>query len=300
MDRLDELGVFLAVLDAGSLAAAARSLGRSPPAVTRILAGLEARIGERLIERTTRKLAATEAGRRLAEDARRVLAAYDAAVAREHGGALRGGLRVTAPLVFGRRHVTPVVAAFLARHPQLSIELQLHDRNLDLIDEGLDVAVRIGALADSSLVARRVGQVRRLVVAAPDYLRRRGEPQAPDELAAHEVVFSNARGVAPEWRFGPPTSPTTVRLKPRLSINDVEAVLTAVRAGHGLTQALSYQVAEDLQAGRLVRLLRAHEPAAVPVQLVTPSARHMPQKVRAFLDHAAAELSKLEVLKSER
>jgi DNA-binding transcriptional LysR family regulator len=300
MDRLDELAVLLAVLDAGSLAGAARRLGRSPPAVTRILAGLEARTGERLIERTTRKLAPTEAGRRLAEDARRLLAAYQAAIAREHAGVLRGALRVTAPLVFGRRHMTPAVAGFVALHPQLSVELQLHDRNLDLIEEGLDVAVRIGALADSSLVARRVGAVRRVVVAAPDYVRRRGAPESPADLAAHEVLHSNARGLPPEWRFGPPGAPASVRLRPRLSVNDVEAVLTAVRAGHGITQALSYQVAEDLAAGRLVRLLRDHEPATVPVQLVTPSARHMPPRVRAFLDYAAAELAKLPVLKAER
>jgi DNA-binding transcriptional LysR family regulator len=299
MDRLDELSVFLAVLDAGGLAAAARSLGRSPPAVTRILAALEARIGERLIERTTRKLAPTEAGRRLAEDARRVLAAYDAALFREDAEELKGSLRVTAPLVFGRRHVTPVVASFLQLHPRLAVELLLHDRNLDLIDEGLDVALRIGALADSSLVARRVGEVRRLLVAAPDYVRRRGAPDTPADLAAHAAILSNARGLAPEWRFGPHGAASSVRLAPRLTINDIEAVLAVVRDGHGVTQALSYQVADDLKAGRLVRLLRAYEPAPVPVQLVTLSARHMPRRIRAFLDHAAAELSKLPVLRPE-
>jgi DNA-binding transcriptional LysR family regulator len=299
MDRLDEFSVFLAVLDAGGLAAAARSLGRSPPAVTRILAALEARVGERLIERTTRRLAPTEAGRRLAEDARRVLAAYDAALFPDDAEDLRGSLRITAPLVFGRRHVAPVIASFLELHPRLSIELLLHDRNLDLIDEGLDVAVRIGALADSSLVARRVGEVRRLLVAAPDYVRRRGEPATPADLAAHAAIFSNARGLAPEWRFGPQGSASSVRLAPHLMINDVEAVLGVVRDGHGVTQALSYQVADDLQAGRLVRLLRGYEPAPVPVQLVTLSARLMPRRTRAFLDHAAAGLSRLPVLRPE-
>jgi DNA-binding transcriptional LysR family regulator len=300
VDRLDELGVLLAVLEEGSLSAAARRLGRSPPAVTRILAALEARVGERLVERSTRRLAATEAGRRLGEDARRLLAAYDAALFREDAGVLRGSLRVTAPLVFGRRYVTPVISGFLELHPSLAIELQLQDRNLDLIDEGLDVAVRIGRLADSTLLARRVGEVRRVLVAAPNYVARRGAPTAPAELFSHTLFYSNARGLAPEWRFGPESASTSVRLKPRLTINDVEAVLTAVRAGHGVTQALSYQVAEDLEAGRLVRLLRDFEPAAVPVQLVTPSARHMPSKTRAFLDHAAAELSKLPVLQPDR
>jgi DNA-binding transcriptional LysR family regulator len=299
MDRLDELATFLAVLDAGSLAAAGRSVGRSPPAVTRILAGLEARVGERLIERTTRKLAPTEAGRRLADEARRVLAAYEAAVFPEDAGVLRGALRVTAPLVFGRRHVTPVIASFLEIHPRLSVELQLHDRNLDMIEEGLDVAVRIGALADSGLIVRRVGEVRSVIVAAPAYLERRGEPATPAELARHETIFSNARSIAPEWRLAGPGRGATVRLKPRFTINDVEAVLTAVRAGHGITRALSYQVADDLASGRLVRLMRDYEPPPVPVQLVTPSAQHMPPKTRAFLDHAAAELAKLPVLRPD-
>lgn len=300
MDRIDELAVFVAVLEAGSLAAAARRLGRSPPAVTRILGTLEGRVGTRLIERTTRKLAPTEAGRRLAEEARRVLAAYEVAVAPEDAGVLRGTLKVTSPLVFGRRHVTPVVSSFLDAHPELSAELLLHDRNLDLIEEGLDAAVRIGPLADSGLVVRKVGEVRRVVVAAPAYLERRGAPARPGDLAAHQTIYSNARGLAPEWSFGGTARRALVRFRPRLTINDVDAVLAAVRDGHGLTQALSYQVAEDLAAGRLVRLLTGFEPAPLPVQLVTPSARHMPPKTRAFLDHAAERLSRLPVLQAER
>jgi DNA-binding transcriptional LysR family regulator len=296
MDRLDELRVFLAVIDNGGLAAAGRRLGRSAPAMTRILASLEARVGARLIERTTRKLAPTEAGRRLAEEARGVLAAYDAAMAPDEANVLRGGLRITAPVVFGRRHMAEVVASFLEAHPQLTVQLVLNDRNLDLIDEGLDAALRIGALADSGLVARRVGEVRRMIVAAPDYLRRRGAPERPADLAEHEVIYSNAREQAPEWRFGGTGRGAVVRLRPRLQINEIDAVLGAVRSGYGITQALSYQVAEDLAAGRLVRLLVAHEPPAAPVHLVTPSARHMPAKTRAFLDHAAAQLSRLPVL----
>lgn len=299
MDRLDELAVFVAVLEAGSLAAAARRLGRSAPAVTRILSALEARVGARLIERTTRKLAPTEAGRRLADEARRVLSAYEAAIAPEEAGVLRGTLRITAPLVFGRRHVTPVVSSFLEAHPELAVELTLHDRNLDLIEEGLDVAVRIGVLADSGLIVRKVGEVRRVLVAAPAYLARFGAPRRPADLAAHRTICSTARGLPPEWRFGGPGKGVLVRLKPRLSINEIDAVLTAVRDGHGLTHALSYQVAEDLAAGRLVRLLKAFEPPPLPVQLVTPSARHMPAKTRAFLDHAAARLAGLPVLQPE-
>lgn len=296
MDRLDELSVFMAVLEAGGLAAAARKLRRSPPSVTRTLNALEARMGVRLVERTTRRLAPTEAGRRLTEEARRVLAAYDEAVRREEGGPLHGTLIVTAPVVFGRRHMTPVVGAFLDLHPQVKVELILNDRNVDLIEAGVDVALRIGALADSGLVARKVGQVRRVVVASPDYLARRGMPTKPADLAAHDVIYTASLGPAPEWRFGG-LRPQATRLAPRFTVNDVEATLSALHAGHGIGRALSYQVAEDLAAGRLARLLADHEPEPLPVQLVTPSARLAPAKTRAFLDHAAARLSGLEVLR---
>ncbi len=259
MDRLDELAVLVTVLEAGGLAAAGRKLRRSPAAVTRSLAGLEARLGVRLIERTTRRLAPTEAGRRLADQARRVLADYETAVSPEPGdGALRGRLAVTAPLVFGRRHVTAVVTSFLERHPGLGVDLRLNDRNLDMIEEGLDVAVRIGPLADSGLLVRRVGEVRRLTVAAPDYLARAGTPMRPGDLASHQVVLILTRPELEDWRF------------------------------RGASER-----------EEVVRLLPAFEPAPLPVQLVAPSGRLMPPKVRAFLDHAAAELGRLPVLRAE-
>lgn len=292
MDRLDELQTFLAVLDAGSLAGAARRLRRSPPAVTRTLSALEARVGARLVERTTRKLSVTDAGRRLADDARGVLAGYEAAIAREEAGPLRGPLRISAPLVFGRRHAAPVLARFLDAHPGVTAELVLNDRNLDLVDEGLDVAVRIGALSDSSLIVRRVGEVRRLVVAAPGYLARRGAPGRPGDLADHEIVHSSTQPGPPEWRFGG----EIVRVKPRLMINAIEAVVAEAVAGRGVTRVFSYQVAEELADGRLVRLLEPFEPEPIPVQLVTTSARLMPARVRAFLDFAAAELGRLAVV----
>ena len=302
MDRLDELAVFLAILDAGGLARGGLRLGRSPAAVTRALAALEARAGVRLVERTTRKLAPTEAGRRLADQARRVLADYAAAVSAETGaGPLRGRIGVTAPLVFGRRHVTPMVTAFLDAHPQTSVELQLSDRYLDLIDEHLDVAVRIGPLADSALVARKVGEVRRVTAAAPAYLARAGTPRTPADLADHATLQTISRPVAPEWRYrGRDGRDLAVRIAPRLSVSDVDATLAAARDGHGITRALSYQVAEDLAAGRLVRLLTAFEPPPLPVQLVAPSLRLAPARVRALLDHAAAALAALPVLQPAR
>lgn len=292
MDRLDELAVFMGVLETGGFAAAARKLGRSPPSVTRIVAGLEARAGARLIERTTRKLSPTEAGRVLAQKARGLLAAYDEALAPAEDGPLRGLITITAPLVFGRRHLTPVVAGFLDLHPQVSVDLVLHDRNLDLIEGQIDLALRIGALADSGLVARKVGEVRRVLVASPDYLARRGSPTRPAELADHEIVFSGIQAGATEWRF----RDQAVRLTPRLSVNEIDAALIALRAGHGIGRPLSYQVAQDLTSGALVRLLPQFEPDPLPVQLVAPS-RHVSKKVRAFLDHAAEALGRLAVIR---
>jgi DNA-binding transcriptional LysR family regulator len=294
MDRLDELAVFVAVLETGSLAGAARRLRRSAPAVTRTLAALEARVGARLVERTTRKLAVTEAGQRLAEAARPVLAGYDAAVAPSEAGPLRGHLRVSAPLVFGRRHMAPVLAAFLDDHADVTGELVLNDRNLDLVDEQLHVTLRIGALPDSSLVARKVGEVRRVVVAAPGYLAGRATPRTPAELAGHETIFSSTQPGPSEWRFA---HGDAVRLRPRLMINAVEPVVAAAVEGRGITRVFSYQVADELADGRLVRLLADHEPEPIAVQLVTPSARFTLPRVRAFLDFAVEALERLPVIR---
>jgi DNA-binding transcriptional LysR family regulator len=296
MDRLDELRLLLAILDGGSLAAAGRRLGLSPPAVTRAVAGMEERLGLRLLDRTTRRLAPTEAGQRLADHARRLLADYGEAMAAAAGeaSAPRGRLRIAAPLVFGRRHVAPVVTDFLAAHPAVSAELFLSDRAVDLVEEGIDVAIRVGALAESALVARRVGQLRRVVAASPAYLARRGTPATPAELAAHETVLFSALGGAPEWRFG---DGTAVRIAPRFIVTQAEAAVAAAVAGHGIVGALSYQMAEELADGRLVRLLRAYEPPPAPVQIVFPTARLMVPRLRAFLDLAVPRLAALPVLR---
>jgi DNA-binding transcriptional LysR family regulator len=298
MDRLDELAVFVAILDAGSLTGAARRLRRSAPAVTRALAALEARLGARLIERSTRRLTPTEAGRRLGADARRALAAYGDALRPSVDAGPRGLLRITAPLIFGRRHVTPVVASFLAAYPSMQAELVLADRNLDLLEEELDVALRIGPPAEGLPRSHLVGEVRRVVVASPDYLRAHGEPATPAALARHAVVHVVSRPTPPEWRFRIAGRERVVRLVPRLTVNEIEAALVAVRAGHGIARVLSYQVAEELAAGALVRLLRTYEPPALPVSLVAASAEP-PPRVRAFLQHAVPELSALAVVQAK-
>lgn len=301
MDRLDEIRLLPAILEGGSLAEAGRRLGLSPPAVTRALAGLEERLGVRLVDRTTRHLAPTEAGRRLADHARRLLADYEEAMAEAAGEAAapRGRLRIAAPLVFGRRHVAPIVTDFLDAQPAVTAELVLSDRPVDLVEEGVDVALRIGALAEGALVARRVGQLRRVLVACPDYLARHGTPQRPEELAGHETVLFSSLGAAPEWRFAAPGggAEEVVRIAPRLVVTQAEAAVAAACAGRGLVRALSYQVADELADGRLVRLLRAWEPPPVPVQLVFPTARLMAPRLRAFLDLAAPRLAALAVLR---
>ncbi len=296
MDRLDELAIFAAIVETGSLAAAGRRLRRSPPAVTRALAALEERAGARLVERTTRRLAPTEAGRELAEEARRLVSDYDTALTKLANAPIKGLVRITAPAVFGRRHVTPIVASFLDRHPATEVELVLNDRNIDLIDNDIHVAVRIGPLADSTLVARRVGSVRRILVAAPAYLERRGTPATLADLAGHDAIFGLPQRGGDEWRFGPGDRGPLLRFVPRLRVNDVSAMLHAVRAGRGIGRPLSYQVARDLDAGVLVRLMQDFEPGALPVQLVVPGGRHMAPRVRAFLDHAVEAFADLAVI----
>ena len=303
MDRLDQFTVFTAIIDTGSLAAAARRLRRSPPAVTRSLTALEKCIGLRLVERTTRRLAPTDAGLRLAERARQVLAEYANAVgdvSERRDAPLEGLLRVTAPTLFGRWHVTPLAASFLDIHPRLRIELVLTNRNVDLIEEGLDVAVRIGPLSSSGLVARRVGQVRRVTCASPSYLSDRGRPRRPRDLVRHDIVYDSHRPTPVIWQFRASGPDRLVRINPRLMTTDVEAVHLAIKAGHGIGRALSYQVADDFRSGTLVRILEQFEPSPLPVHVVVPTAQHMRRSVRAFLDHISRALSSLRVVREQQ
>jgi DNA-binding transcriptional LysR family regulator len=289
MDRVDGIAVFAEVAERGSFAAAARQLNRSPAAVTRAVAELEARLGVRLLNRTTRAVSMTEAGQRFLAGAQRVLADLreieQAAVGQ--GDAPRGELRVTAPIVFGRRHVLPLVTEFLGRFPEVAIRLALLDRSVDLVEEGFDVAVRIGELSDTSAIATRVGAVRRMVIAAPAYLERRGQPMTPNELVSHDVVsFAGIDGVA-RWAFG---GDIEAPIRPRLIVSTAEAAIDAAVSGFGITRVLSYQIGDALARQSLVRLLREHEPADVPIHLVYPDGRHPPPKLRAFIDFVVPRL----------
>ena len=299
MDRLAELAVLAAILDTGSLAGAARRLRRSPPAVTRTLATLEERVGTRLLQRSTRQLTPTEAGRRLATHARQLLTDYEQAVTglKENQQApINGMLRITAPSLFGRMHVAPLVFDFLDAHPGIRVDLVLTNRDLDMIEDGIDVAVRIGPLERVGLIAHRVGHVRRVLSASPEYIASRGRPRAPRDLLKHDIVHNWTRPSPVEWRFRSSGRDLVVRPTPRLMTTEVDALLVAIRAGRGIGRTLSYQVAADWASGALVRLLREFESPPMPVHLVVSRARHIPRSVRAFLDHAAPALEALRVI----
>lgn len=292
MDRLQAMTAFLAVADGSGFAAAARKLKLSPPVVTRAVAELEARLGARLLTRTTRVVRVTEAGARYADDCRRILAAVGEAEAAATGthATPRGHLTVTAPVLFGAMYVMPIVTTYLERYPEVDAACWFIDRVVNLVDEGVDVAVRIGELPDSSLHAVRVGQVRRVICAAPAYLARCGTPATPAELAQHRIV--NAGGVtpSPDWRVNDRGSSRSVKLRPQLTTTSNDAAIAAALSGFGLTRVLSYQVAQHLREGRLKRVLAEFEAAPLPVQVVHREGRHASQKVRAFVDAAVAAL----------
>jgi len=289
MDRIDNVAVFAEVADRGSFAKAARHLNRSPAAVTRAVAELEARLGVRLLNRTTRVVSVTEPGQRFLAGARRVLADLteieQAAIGQ--GIAPRGELRLTAPIVFGRRHVLPLVTDFLTQFPEVSVRLALFDRPVDLVEEGIDAAIRIGTLGNTSAIATRVGALRRVVVAAPVYLKRRGMPKAPRDIATHDTIaFLGMDGVE-RWVFA---GGVEAPIKPRLIVNTAEAAVDAAVSGFGITRMLSYQAADALSDKLLVRLLRDHEGDEIPVHVVYPDGRHPPPKLRAFLDALVPQL----------
>jgi len=291
MDRADSLAMFAEVAEHGSFAEAARRLGRSPAAVTRGIADLETRLNVRLFNRTTRAVSLTDAGQRLFAGAKRVLADLDEIerAAAGAGTAPRGELRVTAPILFGRLHVAPLVREFLERFPDVSVTLALIDRPVDLVEEGLDVALRIGALAESSAIATRVGAMPRVVVASPDYLAQHGTPQVPADVAGHAVVvFAGMFGE--RWTFREGAGETSIAIKPRLTVNTAEAAVDAARASFGLTRVLGYQAADDIGRSTLVRLLKAHELDALPIHLLYPGGRYPPPKLRAFLDFVTPRL----------
>lgn len=290
MDKLKAMATFVRIVEAGSLSAAAGASGQSAASVVRSLAALEKHLGVRLLNRNTRRLALTDEGTEFLAWSRRILAEFDEIEhsfdARRHSPG--GLLRLTAPVEFGRRHVAPLVNAFLAQHPAMRVELILLDRMVDLLEEGLDLAVRIGQLPDSSMVAVPLGRTRHVVCASPDYLRAAGQLPHPSALCEHDcIVFAQQGG---EWHFIDGGEALTVPVPARLGTNQVQAASLACVQGLGIARLLHYQVAAELADGQLVRLLREFEPPELPVQLVYPHSRLLSSRVRSFIDWMAGRL----------
>jgi DNA-binding transcriptional LysR family regulator len=284
--------VFVAVAEEESFAAAARRLRMSPPAVTRAIAFLEERLGVRLLTRTTRLVRTTDAGSRYLEDARRILLEADEADEAAAGinATPRGQLAVTAPVLFGKIYVMPIITAYQTTFKETTVSALFVDRVVNLLDEGLDVGIRIGALPDSSLRAIRVGQVRRVVCAAPAYLKKYGTPRIPADLAQHPVVAATSVSAGSEWTFAKGKEKVRVRLGPRILVNTNDSALEAAKSGFGLTRLISYQVAKELAAGTLTAVLTDFEDASLPVHVIHREGRHGSAKVRSFVDLAVERL----------
>jgi DNA-binding transcriptional LysR family regulator len=286
MDRIDAMTAFVAVADLQGFAPAARKLGLSPSGVTRLIAALEDRLGARLLQRTTRSVTLTDVGARYLERARRILADVEEAEisAQAERTQPSGRLVVSAPIGFGRIHVSPIMSAYLKRYPEVGGELRLSDRMINLVEDGVDLAVRIGHLADSSLVARSVGDMRRIVVASKDYLKRRGEPGTPAEIAAHDTIQFGALSTASDWHFVADGREVRVACTPRFITNSADAAIWHAEQGGGLTRVLAYQAAEAIKAGRLKIVLATFEPPPLPIHVVYPTSRLLSAKVRTFVD----------------
>lgn len=292
MDRLDAMSILHAVVETGNLSAAGRRLGVPLSTVSRKVSDLEAHLGARLLIRSTRSISLTEVGKAYVLATRRILedlAEAERAAAGEYA-VVKGELVITAPIVFGRLHILPIVTDFLQAYPETDVKLVLVDRLLHLADEHIDLALRIATLPDSSDVAVKVGTIRRVVCASPSYMERRGRPQNPAELADHDVVTFSAFALSEAWTFGSGAAARPATPRSRLTVNTAEAAIDAAIAGVGMTRVLSYQIAEAVRAGRLVTVLDDHAPDPVPVSLVYRGQEMLPRKLRAFINFATPRL----------
>ncbi len=286
MDRIDAMQAFVAVADLQGFAPAARKLGLSPSGVTRLIAALEDRLGARLLQRTTRQVALTDVGARYLERVRRILADVEEAEGSAQAERTRpsGRLVVSAPIGFGRLHVSPVMSAYLTRYPGVSGELRLSDRMINLVEDGVDLAIRIGHLPDSSLVARQVGEMRRIVVASSAYLKRHGEPGTPHAIASHQTIQFGATAAQPDWHFVEDGREVRVACAPRFTTNSADAAIQYAEQGGGLTRVLAYQAADAIKGSRLRIVLQKFEQPPLPIHVVYPTSRLLSAKVRTFID----------------
>lgn len=292
MDRLDAMSVLVTAVDAGSLSAASRKLGMPLATVSRKVSELEGRLRTRLVNRTSRRLELTDAGRSYVAACRQVLEDVDEAERAATGEytTAKGSLVITAPIVFGRLHVLPVVADFLRAFPAVDVRLVLSDRTINMLEDHVHVAIRIGHLADSSLVASRVGSIRLVACASPGYLATRGVPATPRDLAAHDCVAFEGLVSSSRWSFRQGKADLVVDIHPRLVVTTAEAAIDAAVDGLGVTRLLSYQAVAARRAGSLAVILEKYEPAPIPVSVVYEGRGLLPRKLRAFLDHAVPRL----------
>lgn len=292
MDRFSEMQIFVAVAECEGFAAGARKLKISPPAATRAVADLEYRLGIKLLNRTTRYVRVTDAGQRYLDDCKRILAQVTEADEAAIGinAAPRGHLVITAPVLFGRMYVMPCVVQYLQKYPDTEISAMFVDRVVNMLDEGVDVALRVGELSDSSFKAIKVGQVRRVVCASPAYIEKYGLPQHPNDLAEHQIVVASSLSPNVEWRFLENKQSKIVRVKPRLTVTSNDAAIEAAVEGLGITRLISYQIAPELQSGKLKILLSEFEYPALPIHILHREGRNSSTKVRAFIDLVAERL----------
>jgi DNA-binding transcriptional LysR family regulator len=292
MDRLHLMSVYVAVVEAEGFAGAARKLHMSPPAVTRAVAALEERLGVKLLNRTTRYVRMTEAGQKYYEDAKHIIALADEADDAVLGinAEPRGQLTVTASVLFGRLYIMPGIVEYLRRYPTVQVNALFVDRVVNMLEEGVDVAIRIADLPDSSYRALRVGSVRRVLCASPDYLEAHSIPQTPDDLLKHQIIL--ARGLNPnnEIRFARDGLTQAAKVQPILSVSDNDSAASAAMAGLGITRLLSYQITEPLQTGKLQIVLSEFESAPVPVHILHREGKFSSAKIRSFVDLMAERL----------
>jgi len=301
MDRFHLMSVFVAVAEEQGFAAAARRLRMSPPAVTRAIAALEQRLGVKLLNRTTRYVRTTDAGQRYLEDARRIMAEVDMAddTAAGINAEPRGHLTVTAPALFGRMFVIPGIVEYQQQYPDTEVSAVFLDRIVNMLEEGIDVGIRIGELPDSSLRALRVGSVRRILCATPDYLRQHGEPENLEQLTQHTLITSSAGNSPPDWSFIDKNKSQLLRIQPRLRVTTNDAALEAALQNFGITRLLSYQAAAKIAEGKLKIIMETFEPSPWPVHIMHREGRYASAKIRAFVDLLARRLRSDTALKFE-
>lgn len=294
MDKFRELSTFVTVAEEKAFNRAARKLSMSPSVVTRLVNALEDRIGAKLFTRTTRHVSLTEAGERLYHEADRILSALDEAEALASGAYQnpQGILNITAPVEFGQKYIVPILCDFLDKYPDVSIKSTFLDRTVHLIEEGYDLAIRIGNLPDSSFYAKKVGKIKLIIAASPEYLKENGQPQKPEDLQKHQIINTPPRNTEDEWLFQKNGITSKYPLSPRLSVNTISSAINAARSGWGIIRALSYQISEEIKNGELIEILQDYDDRELPIQIVYPESIRMPAKTRAFIDFASEILQK--------